>query len=64
MVVTLVSNTFWRFFFPVVFDTEISLGARPALPMGVAPEDIVEFFLGIDSSILFSCVLYVAAPFL
>jgi hypothetical protein len=34
-------------------ENEISSGARPALPMGVAPEAILESFLGTGSSILF-----------
>jgi hypothetical protein len=38
-------------------ETEISSGARPALPMGVAPEAIVKSFSSIGSSKLFSCVL-------
>jgi hypothetical protein len=39
----------------------ISSGARPVLPMGVAPEAIVESFLSIGSNKLFLCMLCIVA---
>jgi hypothetical protein len=43
----------------IILENEISSGARPALPMGVAPEAILEsIFPGIDSSTLFCFSLH------
>jgi hypothetical protein len=45
-----------KFFFPpslLLLESEILSGERPALPMGVAPEAIVESFSSIGSSIVF-----------
>jgi hypothetical protein len=56
MGVTLVNYIYWTIFFRFLYlflETEISSDARPALPMGVAPEAIVESFSSIGSSRLF-----------
>jgi hypothetical protein len=60
MGVTSVNYIYWTIFFRFLYYSwklEISSGARPALPMGLAPEAIVESFSSIGSSILFSCIL-------
>jgi hypothetical protein len=59
MGVTSMNYIYWTIFFRFLYlflETEILSGARPALPMGVAPKAIVESFLSIGSSRLFSCV--------
>jgi hypothetical protein len=49
------------FTFIIILETETWSGARPALPMGVAPEAIVKSFLSIGSSKIDPCILRVAA---
>jgi hypothetical protein len=42
----------------IILITLFSLGARPALPMGVAPEAIVEKKSGMDSRIPAACLVF------
>jgi hypothetical protein len=59
MGVTPINKSSFAFF--IILETEISSGARPALPMGVVPEAIVESFLSIGSSKIYPCILCIAA---